>query len=247
MTYVSFLDPGKNSTVNSAISCNPILMIEALVLLPNFNPSTNPAARATTFFSAPARETPETSCTVDTLNRLVWKTADQRAHSSAVLAPTVVSQNCSLATSCATLGPPRAAQGVPIFSSIRVANVLMSAPLTSTPLMAEIEMAPGVMTPSVWNSSRTVDKLEQGVNKISRSQLMLHFLSCRPFTRTDSQLMRGDHDKHSSILDDLLQVAHSDQVARELDVGEVTVVHVRRVDDLCELLAVDLCGGKVET
>jgi LPS sulfotransferase NodH len=54
--------------------------------------------------------------------------------------------------------------------------------------------------------------------------------------------MRRDHDEHSSILDDLLQVAHGDQVARELDVGEVTVVHVRRVDDLCELLAVDLCG-----
>lgn len=59
--------------------------------------------------------------------------------------------------------------------------------------------------------------------------------------------MRSDHDKHSSILDDLLQVAHSDQVARELDVGEVTVVHVRRVDDLCELLAVDLCGKDGET
>jgi hypothetical protein len=31
----------------------------------------------------------------------------------------------------------------------------MSVPLTSTPLMAEIPRAPGVMTPGCWNSCKT--------------------------------------------------------------------------------------------
>lgn len=52
--------------------------------------------------------------------------------------------------------------------------------------------------------------------------------------------MGHTEDDEGSVLDDVLQVGHGDQVSGQGDVGEVSRVLVRSVDDVGQLLAVDL-------
>jgi hypothetical protein len=61
-------------------------------------PSTNPAAKATTFLSAPESETPATSVTVATLKVGESNTASHSSASIGPGVPIVVSQNCPFAT-----------------------------------------------------------------------------------------------------------------------------------------------------
>jgi hypothetical protein len=52
--------------------------------------------------------------------------------------------------------------------------------------------------------------------------------------------MRSHHDQHRSVLYDLFQVTDGDQVVRQLDIWEITVVLVGLVDDFGKLLSVYL-------
>mmetsp|Transcript_91901 Transcript_91901/g.256707 ORF Transcript_91901/g.256707 Transcript_91901/m.256707 type:complete len:224 (+) Transcript_91901:614-1285(+) len=98
--------PGWKWRMKAVISSSPIRMIAAFVLLPKPIPSQKPAPRATTFLRAPQSSTPAMSDTARTrkvgqsksLTRSCWSFSDASV-------PKVASQNCSSATSLATLAP----------------------------------------------------------------------------------------------------------------------------------------------
>lgn len=97
-TNVSLLTPSKNSSPNRFISIKPILIIALFALFPQPNPSTKPAATATTFLRAPHRDTPLTSEVRPTLKSGVSKSAFHRAPSVKEVQPIVVSENAPRAT-----------------------------------------------------------------------------------------------------------------------------------------------------